>query len=151
MKKYEENAVKVVEGCNFVDDRGSLLANNGFCLDGFKRFYVVKNHKSHFVRAWHGHRHESKALICVRGAFKVGIVKIDDFSNPNRDSEVLSYILSEQSGSVLRIPAGYANGFMNLTADSQIIIFSDKTLDDSIDDDFRYSFDLWDIWDIQQR
>ena len=151
MKNYEGKVVEVIPGGNFVDDRGSLLANNGFCLDGFKRFYVVKNHKSHFVRAWHGHQHESKALICVRGAFKVGIVRIDDFKNPNRDSEVLSYVLSEHSGSVLRIPAGYANGFMNLTADSQMIIFSDKSLEESIKDDFRYRYDLWDIWDVQPR
>ena len=42
-----------------------------------------------------------------------------------------------------------ANGFMNLTKDSSIIVFSDKTLEESLDDDIRYPYDKWDIWKIE--
>ena len=38
---------------------------------------------------------------------------------------------------------------MNLTKDSSIIVFSDKTLEESLDDDIRYPYDKWDIWKIE--
>ena len=50
---------------------------------------------------------------------------------------------------IVKISANHANGFMNLTNDSSIIVFSDKTLEESLDDDIRYPYDKWDIWKIE--
>lgn len=142
--------VFTLPGIYYVDERGVLIANNNLILNDFKRFYVIRNHKLNFVRAWHGHKLESKAIICLRGAVKVGIVPINDFSNPNRNQKVTTFVLDSSKAEILKVPSGYANGFMNLTEDAELLIFSDKTLEESENDDFRYPFDYWDIWNITQ-
>jgi len=144
-------APTIVEGINFTDDRGVLLANNNFQLEGYKRFYVVKNHRINFVRAWHGHKYETKALICVRGAFKVGAVQVDDFGNPDREKKVSNFVLSHNSSNILIIPKGYFNGHMSLTDDAELLIFSNKTLQESVSDDFRLPYNYWNNWEISQR
>ena len=139
-----------ISGGRFVDDRGFLKAL--VFPEGFvpKRLYSVNNWRANFIRAWHGHKLESKAIICLRGAFKVGIVPINDFSDPNRNQKVTTFVLDSSKAEILKVPSGYANGFMNLTEDAELLIFSDKTLEESKNDDFRYPFDYWDIWNITQ-
>jgi len=51
----------------------------------------------------------------------------------------------------LYIPAGFANGFMSLTSDTQIIFFSTSTIDESKGDDFRFDARYWDIWEVIER
>lgn len=145
-----EPSIAPICGNYFVDERGILIANNNFSVSDYKRFYVIRNHRINFVRAWHGHQFESKAIICLRGSFKVGIIAIDDFSKPDKNQKIETYILDSSKGSILKIPPGCVNGFMNLTEDSELLVFSDKTLEESKNDDIRYPFDFWNIWDIAQ-
>ena len=46
---------KIYQGGISVDDRGSVRFVNEFQFQNVKRFYQVENHKSGFIRAWHGH------------------------------------------------------------------------------------------------
>ena len=46
--------------------------------------------------------------------------------------------------------AGFANGFMSLTADTTLMFFSTK-LEESSGDDIRYDSGHWDIWDVIER
>jgi dTDP-4-dehydrorhamnose 3,5-epimerase len=145
------NDISQLSGSLYVDDRGVLVANNNFQVSNYKRFYVIRNHQTHFVRAWHGHRHESKAMICLRGSFKIGIASVKDFNKPDASQTVETFILDQSSANVLIVPPGHANGFMNLALDSELLIFSDKTLVESMEDDVRLPFDFWNIWDVVQR
>ncbi len=134
-----------------VDDRGQVTFVNDFDFKDVKRFYMVSNHSAGFVRAWHAHKKEAKYVLVVKGAAVVGAVAVDDWDKPSKDTEVRRFVLSEKKPSVLYIPAGHANGFMSLTGDTQIMFFSTSTLEESLDDDFRYDARHWDIWSVEER
>ena len=142
---------KIMDGGLAVDDRGQVSFVNGFDFNGVKRFYMVSNHSAGFVRAWHAHKQEAKYVTVVKGAALIGAVKIDDWDKPSKDSEVHRFTLSEKKPSVLYIPAGYANGFMSLTADAQLIFYSTSTIEESLNDDIRYDARHWDIWSAEER
>lgn len=140
-----------IEGGLAVDDRGQVSFVNDFNFEGVKRFYMVSNHAAGFVRAWHAHKKEAKYVMVVKGAAVIGAVPIDNWDKPSKSTEVQRFVLSEKKPTVLYIPAGYANGFMSLTKDAQIIFFSTSTLDESLGDDFRYESRYWDIWSVEER
>lgn len=141
----------LIEGGLAVDDRGELAFANDFCFDGVKRFYVVSNHKSGFVRAWHAHRREAKYAMVIEGAAIVAAVLVDDWENPSKDLQVHKYILSARKPSVVYFPPGHANGFMSLTPDTKIMFFSTATLEESRGDDVRYDARYWDAWQVVER
>ena len=63
-----DNKANFIEGGISIDDRGQLLFINDFSLDKIKRFYMVENHSSGFIRAWHVHKKESKYIFVASGA-----------------------------------------------------------------------------------
>ena len=99
----------LIKGGKAVDDRGSLGFVNDFLVNGFKRFYTVENHEQGFIRAWHGHMKESKAVIAIKGSILVGAVQMTDRKNPDKSKPVSRYVLSSDTPSVLVVPAGFAN------------------------------------------
>lgn len=141
----------IIKGGSSIDDRGIVGFINDFHFEGVKRFYAVSNHNKGFVRAWHGHKKESKYFHVIKGSAFICAVKIDDWKNPSRNLKVLRFTLSEISPSMLFIPAGYANGFMSLTEDCKIIVFSTSTLEESLNDDFRFEARYWDPWRVEER
>ena len=59
------------------------------------------------------------------------------------------YVLSALKPSVLHIPAGYANGFKSLTADTKLMFFSTSILEESQGDDVRWPADYFgDVWTV---
>lgn len=141
----------IINGGLSVDDRGQVSFVNDFNFENVKRFYQVSNHKQGFVRAWHGHKNEAKYVYVSKGDALIGAVKIDNFDNPSKDLEVKKFILSSKKPSILFIPTGYANGFMSLNEDTIIQFFSTSTLQDSLNDDYRYNARFWDIWQVEER
>jgi dTDP-4-dehydrorhamnose 3,5-epimerase len=142
---------RLIEGGMAVDDRGQVAFVNDFHFSGVKRFYAVANHASGFVRAWHAHRHEAKFVFAAQGAAVVGAVAVDDWDNPSRNAQVHRFVLSAKRPSILYIPAGYANGFMSLGADTQLFFFSTSTMEEARYDDVRYDARHWDIWTVVER
>ena len=144
-------APMILKGGSAVDDRGSLKFVNDFGLHGYKRFYVVENHSKGFIRAWHGHKKEAKAVVCLQGAAVVATVQPDDWEAPSSELAVSRFVLNGANPSVLAIPAGYANGFMTLTDDAMLLFFSTSSLEESLGDDFRFPARHWDPWQIEER
>jgi dTDP-4-dehydrorhamnose 3,5-epimerase len=142
---------ELLRGGLAVDDRGEVGFVNDFDFADVKRFYTVSNHRAGFVRAWHGHRHESKHVLAVSGAALVCCVEIDDWSNPSVELPVQRYVLSERTPSILRVPAGYANGFLTLSDDTKLMFFSSSTLEESAGDDIRFPARYWNPWDVEER
>jgi len=142
---------QLFEGGLAVDDRGEVGFVNDFDFADVKRFYSVVNHRSGFIRAWHAHRQETKYVTVVKGAALIGVVKIDDWENPSKDSKIWRYVLSERKPSVLYIPAGYANGFMSLTSETKLFFFSTSSLEETHGDDIRYDAHYWNPWEIIER
>lgn len=142
---------KLIKGGLAVDDRGEVGFVNDFSFEKVKRFYTLFNHSKGFVRAWHGHKKESKYFHVISGAALICAVKIDNWESPSAAAEVKRFSLSEKSPSVLCVPAGYANGSMSLTEDAKIMVFSTSTLEESLNDDFRFPARYWDPWGVEER
>lgn len=147
----EEKNPILTKGGLSVDDRGTVCFVNDFDFKNVKRFYVVENHKQGFIRAWHGHKNESKYVFVVKGSAVVAAVKIDNWENPSKNLQVNRFTLSEKTPSVLFIPAGYANGFMSLSEDAKLIFYSTSELKDSLNDDIRFEAHYWDAWKVEER
>ena len=145
------NEPQLIEGGLAVDDRGELRFVNAFDFAGVKRFYSVSNHRQGFVRAWHAHKKESKYALCTQGAVVVGAIAIDNWEQPTKSLQPRRFVLSANKPAVLYIPAGYANGFMSLTAEAALMFFSTSSLEESKGDDFRYDARYWDIWQVEER
>jgi len=126
------------------DDRGCLRFCNDFAFEGVKRFYEVENHRRGYIRAWHGHRNEGKYVWLAKGTALIGVVPLD--AAPGDLPRVQKFILSDISPSILWIPGGYYNGFMNLTEDARLLFFSTASMEETRGDDIRMPFDTWDIW-----
>jgi dTDP-4-dehydrorhamnose 3,5-epimerase-like enzyme len=142
---------QLIWGALAVDDRGEVGFVNDFAFVGVKRFYMVSNHLTGFVRAWHGHRREAKYVIVVQGAMLIACVQIDNWERPSPSLQVQRFVLSAKMPAVLFIPAGYANGNMSLTDDAKAMFFSTSTLDESRNDDIRFDARLWDVWRVEER
>lgn len=133
---------KIINGDKSVDDRGIVSYINKFKLNDVKRFYQITNHKIGFVRAWHGHRNESKFLLCNSGSFRIGAVDLET-------EEIYQFYLTCTKPQVLFIPSGYANGIQNLTDENLITVFSTSSIEESLDDDIRFDWDKWNIWQME--
>lgn len=145
------NEFSQVAGGKVFDDRGSLTFINDLDLSQFKRFYIVENHAKGFVRAWHGHKKEAKAVVVVSGSALVAAVKVDNWESPSKDLKVERVVLSAEKPAALLIPAGYANGFMTLTESAKVMFLSTSSLEESAGDDFRFDARLWNPWNIEER
>jgi len=128
------------------EQRGDLEDYYELALDDFLRFYIVRNPKRGTVRAWHGHKVESKLIKLLQGIFIVCLIKIDNWEKPSKNIEILEYEFDSDSG-LIYVPPGYANGAMNVTSDSEIMYFSNLSLEDSAKDDIRFKSNYWDPWE----
>ena len=127
------------------DFRGSLEYYNDLSISHFKRFYIVSNPTKGTVRAWHGHKIEAKLIKVLEGEFIVSLAKIDDWSKPSKNIEIIEYKIDSNSD-IIYVPPGYANGAMNTVSNSKIMYFSSLVLEDSVNDDYRYESKYWDPW-----
>jgi len=85
-------------------------------------------------------------LFLVRGKFLVCWVKIDYFDNPSETLKAESLILDASKKRIIEIPKGYANGLKALEPDSEVMVFSEFSLEDSLLDKIRFHSDLWFNW-----
>lgn len=141
------------------DDRGIVRFVNGFRFDlaNIKRFYMLENWRPGFVRAWHGHRTESKYIMVVSGAALVQAVPLNNLEAilafPSiAECKLYSFVLTENEPAVLYVPGGYANGAKALIEGTRIMHFSDLAMEDTHGDDVRFDWDILPhVWDEQQR
>ena len=143
--------IKITNIDTAVDDRGYLRFCNLFDLKSYVRFYDVVNYKSNFIRAWHGHKYESKAAIVREGSAMICLIKIDNWKKPKKNLIINKFFLSDKNPKILEIPAGYVNGFMSLETNTKITFYSNKTTEESLIDDYRFEYNYWDPWIIKYR
>lgn len=145
--------IKIINVNISYDDRGDIVHCNefNFIQNKIKRFYQITNNNINFVRAWHGHKKEEKFLFVLKGAFKICAVKIDNWKNPSKKLTAKEFVINANSPKILNIPGGYAHGTQNLKAGSKLLVFSTFSLQQSINDDYRFKSDLWYNWNIKFR
>lgn len=141
------DAPKLIQGGKAWDDRGAVGFCNTFQFAGIQRFYTVENHAPAYIRAWHAHKIEHKYVLCIKGAANVAAVRVDTWDKPDPDNIPHAVTLVEHKADVFHIPAGYANGFQTLKPDTKLIFFSTANLQESLNDDYRFPWDYWNIWE----
>jgi len=144
------NSEIISMGISF-DDRGSVRFLNSLDLIQWKRFYIVENNSTGFIRAWHGHKYESKLMVVLSGSVLVGTLAINDFENPSKEEVPIRRVIHASANEALYIPAGNVNGFMSLTSETKVMFFSSSTLEQSKKDDYRFNWDYWNIWEVKFR
>ncbi len=135
-------------GDRYTDNRGTICFVNEFDLSSVKRMYSITHPDKKIIRAWQGHQQESKWFKCIKGSFVVAWKKIDNFSNPSPLPKPEYVILKSSDPAILFIPPGYANGLKALEDNSEIMVFSDYFLRESLDDKIRFNKDLWLDWQL---
>jgi dTDP-4-dehydrorhamnose 3,5-epimerase-like enzyme len=135
----------IIKGNSFTDDRGSINFVNDFHLEGIKRFYTITHPDTSVIRAWQGHKIETKYFFVSKGKFLICWVEIDNWDKPGKESKVNKEILSAGNPQILIVPAGNANGFKALEDDSTLLVFSDLDLETSAKDLYRFEWDYWEI------
>lgn len=136
----------ILKGGIFSDPRGSMRFVNDFCFGDVKRFYFIKHQDTSVIRAWQGHQFEKKYFYPISGSFVVAWVKIDDFKSPSDKLIPEYHILSAENSEILSVPKGYANGLKALEPDSEIMIFSDMNLEESVNEKIRFPSEKWFDW-----
>tara|TARA_R110002124_G_scaffold170608_4_gene338200 strand:- start:8024 stop:8449 length:426 start_codon:yes stop_codon:yes gene_type:complete len=137
---------KIISGGIHSDERGSISFVNGFDFSEVKRFYNICHSTTEIIRAWQGHKEESKWFYVSSGSFKIVLVKIDDWALGIKANLPLEFHLDFSEPQILFIPGGYVNGFQATSPDSQLMVFSNFTMEESKNDDFRFEKDLWYKW-----
>ena len=135
--------IKVIEGGKHTDKNGAIGFINDFSFDKIKRFYFIELPKKKMIRAFHGHMKESKAVFVIQGSIILNLARIDNPKKPDPKQLIKRIILTSKETQICIIPKGFANGIMSLEKNTKVIIYSDKTTQESIMDDFRYDENYW--------
>jgi len=136
---------KIIQGGNFSDHRGTISYVNDFDFKGIERFYIISNSDENPIRAWQGHKLDSKNFYCLNGSFKIHFIKIDNWENPSQDLVIETVMVSESDSKIVHVPAGYANAIESLETNSKLISFSTLPLVNVKEDDVRYPSDYWSL------
>lgn len=121
---------QLIKGNIHTDARGSVRFVNDFDMTKVVRMYCIEP-EVRKIRAWQGHKIESKWFYVAKGCF---IVKTIQIENPELLSE---FRMKEKDSQVLNIPEGYYNGFEATEKGSVLMVFSDVDLETSKADDHR--------------
>lgn len=127
----------LIQGNQHKDERGEIQYNNEFNASEIKRMYTIQNNDTNFVRAWQGHKIEKRWFTAIQGSFEIKLIKIDNWEQPNKNSEVSTIILDDKNLDILCIPNGYVNSIQALEENSKLLAMSDYQLGE-IDDEHRF-------------
>lgn len=133
---------KIISGNSHSDTRGTLRFNNSFNATHIKRIYMIENEDTIFVRGWQGHRIEQRWFSVMKGSFKMDLIAIDNWENPSKKAEIITYILDSENLDVLYVPKGYISSIQALSIGSKLLVMSDYRLNE-INDEYRFSSDYF--------
>lgn len=136
----------IIQGGKYEDERGKLTFVNDFDLTVVKRYYIIEHSDVAVVRAWQGHKNEQKWFHVISGSFLVSVVKPDNWEKSSENLKVNKFILKAEENQVLHISGGFANGFKALEPNSRMIVFSDFSVEESANDNFRFDSQMWFDW-----
>lgn len=126
--------MKIIEGNSFQDNREIIRFINDFDFEKVRRMYLIKT-ETNVIRAWQGNKKESKWFYVLSGSFQVQTRNMLDLNHRQ------NIILRSNENKVLNIEPENYNGFLALEESSQLLVFSNQTLEASKDDDFRVTLE----------
>ena len=126
------------------DNRGILKFNNCFDVSPVKRMYMIENIDTFFIRCWQGHKIEQRWFMAVRGKFKIDLIKIDDWKNPSKELEKITFEISHENSDILHIPEGYVSSIQAMIKSSKLLVMADYKINE-IQDEYKFSSDYFEI------
>jgi len=129
---------RLIEGSNYLDERGTLSFVNDFSMKEVQRFYVIKHPNTHITRGWRAHKMEQRWFYVTKGAFEIKLIAIDNWEVPNPELAQTVFNLKEESSNVLHVPKGYATCLRALSNDSQVIVYADYDIIHAKNDEYVY-------------
>lgn len=133
---------KIIKGSSHTDQRGNLFYNNNFDLSAIRRIYIIENKNVDFIRAWQGHNIEQRWFTATNGAFKIKLIKIDNWESVSTDLEVTEFNLNAKKLDVLYVPSGYISSIQSLEKDATLLVMSDYLLGE-VSDEYRFEADYF--------
>ena len=133
---------KIIKGDSHTDERGTLFYNNDFDVSEVKRIYLIENANTEFIRAWQGHKIEQRWFSAVSGSFKIILIKVDNWQNPSKNLEKLTFVMNAEKLEVLHVPQGYVSCIQELEQGSKLLVMANYLLGE-IKDEFRYDTDYF--------
>jgi dTDP-4-dehydrorhamnose 3,5-epimerase len=123
----------LIKGNLYKDNRGIVRFVNDFDMKNVVRMYCIEPQLG-IIRAWQGHKKETKWFFAAKGSFVVKVVDMKtNFLN--------KFILTDLESNIVEIPGGNYNGFEALEEGSVLMVYSNFTTIQSKEDDFRLSLD----------
>lgn len=135
--------IDFIQGGIAKDARGQIRFANDFDMSLVKRFYIITNTDTDLVRGWRAHRIEQRWFYVLSGSFSIDIVEVDNWEQTSEDLPVRREILKAEGHKVFHLSAGYATAFQALEADSELLVFSDYSIDNAVHDDYTYPLDYF--------
>ncbi|WP_395046126.1 WxcM-like domain-containing protein [Flavobacterium sp.] len=133
---------KIIKGNSHTDQRGNLFYNNNFDLSAIRRIYIIENKSVDFIRAWQGHKIEQRWFTATNGAFKIKLIKIDNWESVSTHLEVIEFNLNAEKLDVLHVPSGYVSSIQSLEKDATLLVMSDYLLGE-VSDEYRFDADYF--------
>lgn len=130
--------MQLIKGNIHIDQRGIVRFVNDFHFENVKRFYTITHPDTNITRAWQGHKLETKYFYVTKGSFLINWIKIDNWQQPSKDLNINTHTLTDTQSEILIIPPGHVNGFKALEPESALMVFSDMSLEESKEDDYRF-------------
>ncbi len=123
------------------DDRAQRLIDIFDFLPGQVNLSYV-NSTEHVV-AWHKHHAQTDYWICIKGAFKVGLAKL----NNNNQYEISWEYISDKNPRVLKIEPEIYHGYRALIPESILLYYVDKKYNptDEIRAEVGYFGESWTV------
>jgi dTDP-4-dehydrorhamnose 3,5-epimerase-like enzyme len=136
-------SIEIIKGGVAKDNRGQIRFVNDFDMSEVKRFYIIKNADTEFVRGWRAHRIEQRWFYVLTGSFEIYIIKINDWEQPSMDLSIEKVILSAADMEIFHIPQGYGTAIKAIEADSELLVFADYGIDHAAQDDYTWNLDYF--------
>jgi hypothetical protein len=133
---------KIISGKNHKDNRGTLRFNNDFDASKIKRIYFIENENTSIIRAWQGHQIESRWFSVIKGTFKIQLIAIDNWENPSKNLNKITFIINENQFDVLQIPPGHVSSIQAIELNSKLLVMADYSLNE-IKDEYRFPSDYF--------
>jgi dTDP-4-dehydrorhamnose 3,5-epimerase-like enzyme len=133
---------KITEGNSHTDSRGTVFFNNNFDASAIKKIYVIENRSADFMRCWQGHKVEQRWFSVIKGVFRIQLIAIDNWENPSRNLEKITFIINSNQLDILHIPQGYVSSIQSVESDSKLLVMADYRFNE-INDDYKFSPDYF--------
>jgi dTDP-4-dehydrorhamnose 3,5-epimerase len=141
-----QNKPTIINGGVYKDERGILQYVNDECPGNYRRFYIIRHPDTNKVRAWRGHKIEEKCFFVIKGCFMISVVQPANFEKPSFSEKPQFFLMKEEDNLFLKVPGGCYTGIKAFVPDSELLVLSGATLEESKKDDFRLPEEKWINW-----